>query len=56
MDDPVKCRTLFKFKNRIGPFDDEYGPGGLTGFGEAPDTFDLYSPFTGFENCYDSSG
>ena len=23
---------------------------------EAPETFDLYSPFIGFDNCYDSSG
>lgn len=23
---------------------------------EAPETFELYSPFVGFDNCYDSSG
>ena len=66
MAHPVKCRTLFQFKNRIGPFNDEYDDsiwraGMKSGFdgsneNEAPKTFDLYSPFIGFDNCYDSSG
>ena len=70
MQDPIKCRTFFRFKNKIGPFDDELGNGGLnkdylagmragsdgSDLNEAPETFDLYSPFTGFDNCYDSSG
>ena len=29
MQDPIKCRTFFRFKNKIGPFDDEHGNGGL---------------------------
>ena len=70
MQDPIKCRTFFRFKNKIGPFDDELGNGGLnkdylagmrsgsdgSDLNEAPETFDLYSPFIGFDNCYDSSG
>ena len=56
MAHPVKCRTLFQFKNRIGPFNDEVDDGiwraGMkSGFdgsneNETPKTFDLYSPFT----------
>ena len=70
MQDPIKCRTFFRFKNKIGPFDDELGNGGLnkdylagmrsgsdgSDLNEAPETFDLYSPFIGFDNCYGSSG